>query len=142
MKLADNERILLEQYASAKKRFAALTLEAKNAEKALKMKERLVVDMLLNKGAVKTAHFEGIGFARLRDEELHAINVPKQNEPQFFEFVRKVGSGDIIKESIHYQTLKSFLTECLVEEVELPSYVYFETKRGLTFYDRSEKKSK
>lgn len=44
----------------------------------------------------------------------------KENEPQFFEWLRAQGHGDLIKETVHNQTLKAFAKECIKDGVALP----------------------
>jgi hypothetical protein len=45
----------------------------------------------------------------------------KENEPAFFAWLREEGHGDLIKETVHAQTLKAFAKECLKDGVALPA---------------------
>lgn len=134
----DQERQLLEQYVAAKRRYQAAKEEYEAAEKAMKIKEQIIVGMLIEKGATHTTKYEGFGFASLRKLEVKTASVPKPNEPEFFKFVEAEGHGDIVKLGIHPTTLRSFVKTMLEEEKDLPPYLFYQTQQKITFYDRSK----
>jgi hypothetical protein len=133
------ERKLLEEFAQLKKEHAEFDAKAKAAKKALEVKEQIIVQLLQQQGAVTTAKYEGLGFARLRDPEVKTARFPKENEDDFFGFVREQGQGEIIKLTIHPTTLRSFVKGCLEEGEDLPPYLFYEQVQKLTYYDRSKK---
>lgn len=46
--------------------------------------------------------------------------VPKDNTEQFYDYLRETGNEDLIKPSVHYQTLKSWVTDLKKENKALP----------------------
>lgn len=132
----DTERKLLQEFADLKKRSEQAELIAKDLKNQLAVKEQIIVSMLIQKEAEATAKYEGLGFARLRKPEIKTAQYPKQHEEDFFNFVRGLGQGEIIKPTIHSATLRSFIKTCLEEGEDLPEYLYYEQIRKLTLYKR------
>lgn len=51
----------------------------------------------------------GVGYAELVIEIYPSVK--KDDEPEFFDWLRDRGDGDLIKESIHYKTLQAWTIE-------------------------------
>lgn len=129
---------LIERLESLKSQKADLDASLKSVNAALKeLEETLLPEKMLtlglvqgNKGSFTTASGMRVS---LRTDVYASVN--KAKEPEFFEWLRDTGSGDLIKESVHSQTLRAFVREQRENGVSIPDGLvstYEVTKAVLT----------
>lgn len=138
------EKELLEKFVNAKKRHEELELAEKQAKTELEQAETLLVQSLIDREAKATAKYEGLGFASLAKPRVYA-SFDKEREEEVFSFVKDQGEGELIKLSIHPQSLNGFVGRVLengnaiplirIGEEETPLIKYF-LKQGVRFYAR------
>lgn len=113
----------------AKELRAAMT-KAKKCEKLMEQQKSLIYKIAVGKLPPLMENTEqdminlpGIGKLEYGIEIYPSIKV--DDKPDFFAWLRKNKSGDIIKEDVHYKTLQSFVREQLSnpEGLKLPEIV-------------------
>ena len=139
-----NEKEILENYVHAKRRHSEIEEAEKSAKAVLEQAESLLVQSLIDREAKATAKYDGLGFASLAKPKVYA-NYAKENEDKVFKFVEDQGEKEIIKLSIHPQTLNGFVGRLIevgasipllpVGDQQLPLIAYY-LKQGVRFYAR------
>jgi len=100
--------------------------ETEMRQKALKAEfdyyKNLVARMLIDQEAKTTTKFDDIGSVSLLAPLVRA-SIDKAQEEEAFEFVRECGEPEIIKLSIHPQTLYGFVGRVIEQGIAIPKYI-------------------
>ena len=90
--------------------------------------ELSVLPGLMENAEIESVKLEGIG-------TLYTVTKPKvsvlvADQPAFYSWLKENGHGDIIKETVHYQTLNSWAKEILEQGNPVPEWckVFHETR--------------
>lgn len=87
-------------------------------------------------------HLDDLNIKTVKYEDLGAITVkaPKprpsfeqENKPAVWEFLKKNGGADCIKEGIHAATFSSFVTELLEKGIAIPAFIDIFYQPTLTY---------
>lgn len=84
-----------------------LAEEADRIDNMIKLRECDLQNLLIEEGKDSTGHINGVGEFRLKREVYP--NVTNENMPRFIRYVKEIGAGAMIKETIPANTLKSHL---------------------------------
>lgn len=77
--------------------------------------------MMLN-GLDKTGEYSGIG--KIHFDGLRTFaTVKKEEEQQLFDWLTNAGMGDIIKPTVHYNTLSSIISQQIEDGLPVPKFV-------------------
>ena len=113
---------MLKAYFEARKlKKDALTLKAQ-AELKYNRAVQDLADFLTENGREATAKYKNVGVATMKSPKVY-ISFTKDKEDMVFEWVKEIGNGDIIKETIHNGTLTSICKERLSQGEELPEFI-------------------
>lgn len=123
------ERDLLISLKAKKEQLEAAKEAAKTAQKEYDEAEHKVLEHLENIGAESTASYEGLGYAKMSKPRVFASCL-KENESKLKEKLREMGRDDIIKETVHSQSLSSLVGEMIEKGDAIPPMInyYLETK--------------
>ncbi len=109
-------------------RFRELKDQKEAHEETLKAINKELEDLAVNQlptamdeNEIEKFTVEGVGTI-YQQVEVYA-NVKKENQETFFAWLRENGHGDLVKETVYPQTLKSFAKEQIEAGVDLPDYV-------------------
>lgn len=131
---------LIKQFRDAKERLDAADLEAADAQRAYDELETLLIEVMISKDETKTGEVEGVGHITMRVPQLYA-SVLVDDKDRLLDYLRKVGRGDLIKETVHTGTLGTYVTECVDKGVVLPRFIGYYFKEKLLYYpDKKEGK--
>jgi hypothetical protein len=83
--------------------------------------ETKILPQLMEDAEISKATLPGVGTIYLKPEV--QCYVKRESEAQFFEWLRSNNHGDLIKETVHHGTLKSWAKEQLENGAELPPQV-------------------
>lgn len=106
------ERDLLLDLKSADKVLAMAAEAQKTAQAAYDRAENALIEYMQAKQLKTTGKYAGLGSATLVKPRLYA-NYLKENEEQVFKFLKDVGRGDLIKETVNKNSLSGFVKEML-----------------------------
>ena len=95
--------------------------------------ESELVESLMSEGKEATARYEDAGYCLLMQPKVRA-NVNKEFEDDFKNYLKSIGRHDIIKETIHPQTLSAFVKCALEENQHLPEYVSYFLQPQIRLY--------
>lgn len=131
----------LEHDLLVKLRDARAELDAANKAKATAQKnvDRLqseLFELLTEKGATSTAKYDGIGFATIPKEPKLYANFDKENQEDVFDFLKKRGMGDLIKQDVNRSSLSSYVKQLVIDGEELPEFISYYIKPTVTLYQR------
>jgi len=115
------ERELIEHLAKVKFELEIITAQKTKLEEEFKNLKYIVANMLMDMDAKTTTKFE-IGSVSLLKPLVRA-EIDKNREEEVFDFVRKVGEPEIIKLSIHPQSLYGFVGRCIDSGLALPDSI-------------------
>lgn len=133
----DRERQLVEKFKQAKESYEAIKSDCEkriaDAKKTLTEVELELIELLDDQGKKSSATFDGLGKVTAVKPMVIASILPGQ-EPVALEKIRELGREDMIKETIHWQTLSIFVRQLLEENQPLPDGITYYEKRWLNFY--------
>ena len=115
----DRERELLTAFIRTKREYEELEEKKSEAYKQLESAKRELVEYLESSGKEKTAEYKDLGHATLLDPTPIG-SYTKENEEIIFDFVRQQDREDIIRPTIHWKTLSSFIKESMENGVPFP----------------------
>jgi hypothetical protein len=95
--------------------------------------ESELVESLMADGKEATARYEDAGYCLLMQPKVRA-NVNKEFEDEFKSYLKSIGRDDIIKETIHPQTLCAFVKGALEDGQQLPDYVSYFLQPQMRLY--------
>ena|SRR3990167_3758909 len=92
-----------------------------------------LIEKLTTEGKSKTAKYDGIGYATLVKPRVFA-SYGAENEANVFEYLRSIGRGDLVKETVNRQSLSSFVSEKLELSEAINEAITYYLKQDLRFY--------
>lgn len=110
----DDEKTLVTKFRDCRKRKADLKAQLESANKELDSLKTQIIESLEARQATKTAHYDEAGHISLTKPQVRPRYL-KENEDQVFDYLRGIGRGDLIKETVHPKTLQSFCKEQIEE---------------------------
>lgn len=127
------EKELLQKYAVARELVDLLDSELKKAKAELEQAINNLHEDLIERGASKTAVYEGLGSYSMGDSTLYA-SVDKENEQDLFSFLNSQGRADLIKPAVHHRSLATFVKESMENGVQIPQFIKTYYKPTGRFY--------
>lgn len=127
-----DERELLCQFREARQKREILEEALKAAESSLMRIESQLIESLQSRGAESTAKYEGVGRALLLKPRLYA-SYRKESEESVFDFLRKEGREEMIKPTVHSQSLSSFVREKFEQGQPIPEFISYYLKQSVRF---------
>lgn len=127
------EKELLKKYVEARMLVDSLDEQLKKAKTILEDSINDLHEDLTERGACKTAVYEGLGSYSMGDPTLYA-SVDKENEKDLFSFLNSQGREDLIKPSVHHRSLATFIKESIDNGVEIPQFIKTYYKPTGRFY--------
>lgn len=116
-----NEKKLMEDYIEKRNRYEELKKQATAAKEEYDQALSDLAAHMIESGK-KSLNFQGVGTVTLLEPIIRA-NVLKENQELLLNFVREIGRGECIKESIHHSTLGTLIKELLSQGKALPEYI-------------------
>ena len=136
------ERELVFKLNELRKRSDALEAELSQVTKEEMATEAKLIELMELNGAKTTAKYDGIGsFSRLEPRVYASFR--KENERAVFDYLTEQGRQDMIKPTVHPQSLSAFVKECLENGKQLPKLgseelITYYSKTGLKHNRRGE----
>jgi hypothetical protein len=125
------ERDLVARLREADKKFDILTDELDKASMEYDKAEAALIELLEANGADATAHYDGLGTAKLSKPKLYA-NYKKENEVKVFDFLKKQGRRDLIKTNVNDKSLSTFVAKELIGlGKEVPEFIGYWLKQSI-----------
>jgi hypothetical protein len=112
---------LRENCANSRTRRIPSPTSRSRVEKRVKELTTEVIPQMMDENDVEKFTIEGVGTIYV-STEVYAY-VKKEDEAQFFAWLRENGNGDIIREYVFPKTLQSFAKEQLGNGVDLPEFL-------------------
>lgn len=113
------ERELVFKLKELRAKADALEAELSEVTKEEMATEARLIELLQLNGATTTAKYDGVGSFSVLKPRVYA-SFKKDNEKAVFDYLTKEGRADMIKPTIHPQSLSAFVTECLENGKQLP----------------------
>lgn len=113
------ERDLVFKLRELREKAEALEAELSQVTKEEMLTEARLIEFLQLQGATTTAKYDGVGSFSVLKPRVYA-SFKKENERALFEYLTKEGRADMIKPTVHPQSLSSFVSECLENGKQLP----------------------
>lgn len=108
-------RELVEQFSELRKKKEEVSKQAKEIQQKLDELEHQIIENMINDGT-STVIYNGIGRITLTTQSFPRI----KDQDKFFSYLRTVGAGDIIKETVHSQTLRGYWNNLKATKGETP----------------------
>lgn len=128
-----NERDSLLRLKELRARRSELEDELKQVKNEYVTIESELIETLMSEGKEATARYEDAGYCVLMQPKVRA-SVNKEFEDEFKKYLESIGRADIIKETIHPQTLSAFVKGALEENDTLPEYVNYFLQPQIRMY--------
>lgn len=126
------ERDLVIELAEARKTKEDAEKFLKEANLRVLKAEAALIEALNASGATSTAKYEGVGsFSKLQPRVYATYK--KDDEATVFAFLRNVGREDLIRPSIHPQSLSALVKEHLETGKPLPEAIAYYSAEALRF---------
>ena len=127
-----DEKELIVEYVQKRKEHEELKQRASEAFNRLSEITQKLVEYMEDTGATSTAKYEGLGRVSLQSPILHA-KFDEENRPIVFDFLRKNGMDDVIKETVHHSTLSSFIAGLIKEGKPIPPFISTTYRKTIRF---------
>ena len=132
MQSTKTERDLVIELKQAREKLDGLKEATKAAQAEVNKTENALIEALRACDATSTAKYEGVGsFTRLKPR-VYASYL-KDRESEVFDFLMSQGREDLIKPSVHPQSLSAFVAEKLEAGTPLPEWITYYSAEGLRF---------
>src|SRR3990167_6102194 len=86
------------------------------------------------KQASSTAKYDGIGYVTIEKPKLHA-SCNKENREQLVLYLRGMGHGDMVIETVGNKSLNMVVKECIDNGLEIPEYINHYFERVVKLYE-------
>ena len=116
------ERELLQGYLTARQKKEKLEAESSAAGKELESAKNKLVEFLDDMGKRSTGNYPELGSV-LITEPIATFKIPDDKKEEIPEWVKSVGAGAVIKETIHHSTLQSLFRERNEKGEPIPDFV-------------------
>jgi hypothetical protein len=130
-----DEKWLLQEYIWARTKVEELDAELIEAKAKLEKAQSELHDCLLERGASKTAVYDDLGSYSIKSPTIIA-SVKNEFQEQLFEYLKSQDRSDLIKPTVHWKTLSSFVGEVLEEGKSLPEFITVYRKPSGIFYSK------
>ena len=131
------EKSLIVRLKDAKEKLKEATELKTAAEKKHDIAELELLNLMQAQEKESTAKYEGLGFCSLKKPVAYAsCTVP--NRPELFEYLKKIGREEMIKEIVSSGSLSTLVKGLLKEGKPVPECISYYLKTTVTFYDRSK----
>lgn len=134
----DRERELVEKLRDAKDKKTRAEAEFESAKEELLKVENELIELLDDQGKKSSAKYEGLGHVTIPKGRIYASFIEGQEAVAINELERS-GRGDMIKRTVHSQTLSTFVKELVERNDPIPAGITFYEKRWAMFI--ADKKS-
>ena len=124
---------LLVRFKEAKEKLEQLKLQTSEAQKEFDEAENKLLELMSAQGKDATAKYEGLGYVSVTKPMVYASCV-KDNEGQLFEYLKKDGRSDLIKEAVNARSLSGYVKELIEQGNPIPEFINYYLKPGLRFY--------
>jgi len=129
-----DEKELLIQLKKARQNCEDLRVQTVQANKELDGIETQIVDCLEARQASSTAKYDGIGYVTIEKPKLHA-SCNKENREQLVLYLRGMGHGDMVIETVGNKSLNMVVKECIDNGLEIPEYINHYFERVVKLYE-------
>lgn len=125
-----DERALLEKFVTAKTRLNKADAEKSDAEKEFEIARAQLADSLQERGAKTTAKYPGIGSVTMLEPRVQA-SYDKEREQDLFNFIKENGEAELVKLTVHPQSLNGFVSRMLKGEKGIPEFLNYYLRPSL-----------
>ena len=116
------EKELLQNYVTARQKEENLRAQVSAAYKELESAKNSLVDYLNDAGKKSTGKYDDLGSVLITDP-IPSFKVPDDKKDSVPIWVKEIGAGSVIKETIHHATLSSLFRERMDKNESIPEYV-------------------
>lgn len=116
------ERELLAAYVFKRQAKEKLEAEASASGKEMEAAKKALVEFLDDMGKKSTGNYAELGSVTIT-EPIAAFKVPDDKKEEIPNWVKEVGAGAIIKETINHMTLQSLFRERYEKGEDIPDFV-------------------
>lgn len=127
------EKELLVKFKAKKDALEAAKEAAKAAQAEFDQAEKALIEHLTAIEADATASYDGIGYAKMTKPTVYASCL-KENEDKLKETLRKIGRGDLIRETVNPRSLSALVKEQLEKGETPPAEVNYYLKTSIRTY--------
>ena len=128
-----NEKDLLVSFKAKKEALEQAKEAQKAAQSEYDMAEKDLIEHLNTIGADATASYDGLGYAKMSKPTVYASCL-KENEDNLKDTLRKMGRGDLIRETINPRSLSALVKELIEAGQEPPAEVNYYLKTSIRVY--------
>lgn len=114
-----SEKELMQDYVNARIEKERLDDALESAKERLSEAETRLIKAMEDNGAEATAKYEGLGRFQICKPVLR-VNIVEGMENEAFRFLKDNGEGDMIKETIHWKSLASVMSDRVEKNEPLP----------------------
>ncbi len=122
MEKETKERELLQAYVGLRNKKERLEAESSATGKEMEAAKNKLVEYLDDMGKKSTGNYPDLGSV-LITEPIAAVSVPEEHKAEQFVFLKQIGAGAVIKETVHHATFASLIRERMQSGEEIPEYV-------------------
>ena len=120
---------LVEQMDALRKQKKELQEQIKDINASLENLELMLLTRMKEAGLQNFKTDKGLQAIIKKDLFVH---VDKTKEGELFEWLQETGRGDVIKPTVHHQTLKAIIREALENAIPIPECVNIFEKERIT----------
>lgn len=128
-----SERDLVIDFRNAKDRRDKIKDLLATVQQEVDKAENALIETLHAQDKTATAKFEGIGYCGLVKPRLYA-SFDKENEAKVFDYLRDLDREDLIKETVNFQSLSSFVKERIDGGETVSDILKYYLKQSARFY--------
>lgn len=119
------EQELLNSYVTARKEVKRLDDLLKEAKDVLEKAETLLIGYMDDNSITSTAKYDELGRVS-KIAPMLRVSIEPGKEPEAMDFLRSIGEGNAIRETIHWKTLSSIMKGKIEKNEPLPdSFKYY-----------------
>lgn len=126
------EKEMVENYVRSRHAFEEANKKAAEYKDVMNQAEETLVNALVEKGALCTAKYDGLGRVQLSKPRLYA-NIRKEEQDTLFEYLKSNNEEYLIKPSVHPASLSSWVGRLLGEGKEVPPFISYIFKNSVTY---------
>lgn len=129
------EKNLVEEFRERFERTRKIEQQLEEEKAALERVKQSLLDLMEAAGTERTATYEGVGFiTRLKPRIYASYN--RENEDALFNELERISRTDIIRRTIHPQTLAAFVSERIEAGDQIPQQISYALKHNIRLYTK------
>lgn len=126
-----SEKEMLVDYVNARKRYDELKSLASQAYTEVERATEKLLEYMEDIGTTSTAKYEGLGRVKV-SKPILSVKFDEEHRKDLYDYLRREGLEDCIKESVHHATLSSIIRQKIQEGENVPEFIIPSYRKNIT----------